>query len=70
MDMKEYIATHSDEELKILANKAKTKPVYLKQIATEFRKASGPLTLRLEKESGYEISRHKLRPDLYPEGIT
>ena len=70
MDMKTYISTHSSHEIEELAHKAKTKPVYLRQIASGFRKASGPLALRLEEASEFKLSRHALRPDLYPEGRT
>ncbi|MCU7936321.1 MAG: helix-turn-helix domain-containing protein [Candidatus Thiodiazotropha sp. (ex Dulcina madagascariensis)] len=67
MDMKRYIETEGREAAIRLAKKAGTKYVYLSQIASGFRKPSGRLTLALERLSGGKLTRHELRPDLYPE---
>ncbi|MCG7921475.1 MAG: helix-turn-helix domain-containing protein [Candidatus Thiodiazotropha lotti] len=64
--MKTFIATEGREAATRLAAKCGTKYIYLTQIASGFRKPSGRLTLLLERHSGAILSRHELRPDLYP----
>jgi DNA-binding transcriptional regulator YdaS (Cro superfamily) len=67
MDMKTFIATEGRESAKHLAALAGTNYTYLTQIASGFRKPSGRLTLLLEHHSKGKLTRHELRPDLYPE---
>jgi DNA-binding transcriptional regulator YdaS (Cro superfamily) len=67
MDMKTFIATEGRSTARHLAFLAGTNYAYLCQIATGFRKPSGRLTLLLEHHSNGKLTRHDLRPDLYPE---
>ncbi|MBT3046417.1 MAG: hypothetical protein AB2728_15305 [Candidatus Thiodiazotropha sp.] len=67
MDMKTYIETEGRDEARRLAFRAGTSYVYLTQIASGFRKPSGRLALLLEHHSNGKLTRHELRPDLYPE---
>ena len=64
--MKTFIKMEGREAAARLAIKAGTKYVYLTQIASGFRKPSGRLTLLLERLSQGKLTRHELRPDLYP----
>jgi DNA-binding transcriptional regulator YdaS (Cro superfamily) len=66
MDMKTFIEKEGLEAATRLAKKAGTKYVYLTQIASGFRKPSGRLVLLLERYSEGMLTRHELRPDLYP----
>jgi DNA-binding transcriptional regulator YdaS (Cro superfamily) len=66
MDMKSFLQMEGRETATNLAEKAGTKYIYLTQIASGFRKPSGRLTLLLEHYSNGKLSRHDLRPDLYP----
>jgi DNA-binding transcriptional regulator YdaS (Cro superfamily) len=67
MDMKTFIATEGRSAAKRLAILAGTNYAYLTQIASGFRKPSGRLTPLLEHHSNGKLTRHELRPDLYPE---
>jgi len=67
MDIKTFKTHHTPQEYETLAASAGTKTVYLDQIASGFRQPSGHLALKLETASGFKITRHELRPDLYPE---
>lgn len=69
MNAKEFLADKGPEESERVAKRAGTNLAYFKQIASGFRKASGPLSLRLERETDGELTRHELRPDIYPEPI-
>ncbi|MEJ2612718.1 MAG: transcriptional regulator [Candidatus Thiodiazotropha sp.] len=69
MDMKKYLKEEGRKSAIRLANKAGTKYVYLTQIASGYRKPSGRLTLLLERHSNEKLTRHELRPDLYPKGF-
>jgi len=53
-----------------LAQQCETQVVYLSQIAYGHRRASGPLAMRIERQSSGAVTRHDLRPDLYPEAAT
>lgn len=66
MDMKTFIAKEGRDAAIHLAAKCGTKYIYLTQIASGFRKPSGRLTLLLERNSKGKLTRHELRPDLYP----
>jgi DNA-binding transcriptional regulator YdaS (Cro superfamily) len=66
MDMKTFIEMEGREATTRLAEKAGTKYIYLTQIATGFRRPSGRLALLLEHHSLGKLTRHELRPDLYP----
>lgn len=49
-----------------LAGLVGTDPRYLWQIATGRRKASPRLALAIESATKRKVSRHDLRPDIYP----
>lgn len=66
MDMKSFLQMEGREAATNLAEKAGTNYIYLTQIASGYRKPSGRLTLLLEQHSKGKLSRHDLRPDLYP----
>ncbi|MES9991575.1 MAG: hypothetical protein ABW098_06440 [Candidatus Thiodiazotropha sp.] len=65
--MKTYIEKEGRDAARGLAFKAGTNYAYLTQIASGFRKPSGRLALLLEHHSNGKLTRHELRPDLYPE---
>ncbi|MCG8488218.1 MAG: hypothetical protein MI756_12180 [Chromatiales bacterium] len=67
--MKTFIATEGRDAARRLAVKCGTKYIYLTQIASGFRRPSGRLTLLLERYSEGKLSRHELRPDLYPKEL-
>ncbi|CAK0755569.1 hypothetical protein CCP4SC76_2660008 [Gammaproteobacteria bacterium] len=61
MDISSYLKANA----KKLAESSGTRPVYLRQIASGFRKPSAALAWRLECASGGVISRYDLRPDIF-----
>ncbi|MES9920137.1 MAG: hypothetical protein ACH255_07945 [Candidatus Thiodiazotropha sp.] len=65
--MKTYIAKEGRDAARRLAFLSGTSYIYLTQIASGFRKPSGRLTLLLEHHSKGKLTRHELRPDLYPD---
>jgi len=66
MDMHTYWRGLPTAQRAALAESCDTQVVYLSQIAHGHRKASGRLTLRLEQATSGVVTRHDLRPDLYP----
>lgn len=64
MDMKTYIAAHGGSEVARLADKVGTKVVYLKQIASGFRRPSKILSRSIEVASDGKVTAKELRPDL------
>ncbi|MEW8292678.1 MAG: hypothetical protein AB2672_19350 [Candidatus Thiodiazotropha endolucinida] len=67
MDMKTYIAKEGRDAARRSALLSGTNYIYLAGIASGVRKPSGRLTLLLEHHSNGKLTRHELRPDLYPE---
>ena len=59
-----YLRQLTKTELKTLATAAGTKPIYLRQVSTGFRRPSITLALKLEHASGGLITARELRPDL------
>ncbi len=64
MNMHAYLQQFSKAEIETLAAATGTKPIYLRQIATGFRRPSIALALKLEHASGGLITARELRPDL------
>lgn len=71
MNMKEFLVKHekSPDKIQILADEVGTKVVYLKQIATGFRKPGAKLTLKLHRATNGEVHVSHIRPDIYPSFI-
>lgn len=68
MDRHDYLSQLSKSELEILAAATGTKPIYLRQVNTGFRRPSIALALKLESASGGRITARELRADLpWPE---
>ena len=68
MDRHDYLSQLSKSELEILAAATGTKPIYLRQVSTGFRRPSIALALKLERATGARLTARALRPDLpWPE---
>jgi DNA-binding transcriptional regulator YdaS (Cro superfamily) len=65
--LKTYIAKESHDAVRKLLCLVGTNYAYLIQIASGFRKPRGRQKLLLEHPSNGKLTRHELRPDLYPE---
>lgn len=61
----EYFSKLTDGQLDRLAAHAKTKPVYLYQLAKGIRRPSPDLARRLHAATGKRVSLHALRPDIW-----
>jgi DNA-binding transcriptional regulator YdaS (Cro superfamily) len=61
----QYLQGSTHEQREFLAKKAKTKVVYLKQLASGFRKASPSLAKRIEQATCGRVTRQELRPDIF-----
>jgi DNA-binding transcriptional regulator YdaS (Cro superfamily) len=48
-----------------IAERAKTQPIYLYQIATGVRRPSTDMAKRLHQATGFAVSLHSLRPDVW-----
>lgn len=66
MDLKTHLQTLSAEEKRQLAASIGTKVIYLIQIAGRHASPSGKMCLAIERATGGKVTRHELRPDLYP----
>lgn len=64
MNLVDYIKDHGRNAL---AEAVESVPAYLSQIAHGHRKASPKLALAIERATGGAVSRHELRPDIYPD---
>jgi DNA-binding transcriptional regulator YdaS (Cro superfamily) len=65
MNLADYLLSATTEQHESLAKRAKTKVVYLKQLATGFRKASPKLAKRIEQATAGRVTRQELRPDIF-----
>jgi transcriptional regulator with XRE-family HTH domain len=65
MDLKTYVAGLTPEQKRSYATKAGITRIYLSQLVTGFRRPSAELAKRLHEESGFAVSLHELRPDLW-----
>lgn len=59
-----YEALSTAQKLEI-ARRANTAPIYLYQIARGLRKPSPDMAKRLHSASGFVVSLHALRPDVW-----
>ena len=64
MNMHAYLQQVSKAEIETLAAATGTKPIYLRQVGTGFRRPSIALALKLEHASSGLITARELRPDL------
>lgn len=64
MNLKEWIRATPPEKRKAICEAIGTTPDYLWQIAGGHSRPSARLSLAIERETG--VSRHALRPDIYP----
>jgi DNA-binding transcriptional regulator YdaS (Cro superfamily) len=62
---REYHAALSPAQRAEIAKRANTKAIYLYQIATGVRQPSPDMAKRLNKATGYAVSLHALRPDIW-----
>ncbi len=60
------LAELTKKELEMLAEEAGTKVSYLIHVVNGRRKTSPKLSIKIEEVSGKKITRHDLRPDLWP----
>jgi len=66
MDLKSYLRTLDPTEKRALAATIGTKVIYLIQIAGRHASPSAKMALAIERAVGGKVTRHELRPDLYP----
>ena len=64
MDIATYLQQYGYPAATVLAQRAGTRLIYLKQIAWGLRRPSAELALRLEHASGGLLAAYELRPDL------
>ena len=62
---REYYDALSTAQRAEIANRADTKPIYLYQIAAGVRKPSPDMAKRLHAATGFAVSLHALRPDVW-----
>lgn len=62
---RDYYSSLSAAQRTEIANRADTKPIYLYQIAAGLRKPSPDMAKRLHAASGFAVSLHALRPDVW-----
>ena len=66
MKLRAYLKTLDAEGKKRAAVRFGCKMGYLSQLSGGHRNASGKLALKIERETAGMVTRHDLRPDLYP----
>ncbi len=66
MELKDYLTSCDKGQREDFATRCRTTVAYLYQIAGGHRKASHVLAARMADESAGEVTRHELRPDIYP----
>lgn len=62
---REYFDSLTTAQRAEIAKRADTDPVYLYQIAVGLRRPSPGLAKRLHEASGFVVSLHALRPDVW-----
>lgn len=64
MNLSEYSEKHGRAEL---AEALKTSPAYVSQLASGHRRITAEMAIKIERATNGEVTRHELRPDLYPD---
>ena len=64
MNLSEYAEKHGRAEL---AEALQTSPAYVSQLASGHRRITAEMAIKIERATNGEVTRHELRPDLYPE---
>nr|EDZ38295.1 MAG: Hypothetical protein CGL2_11278001 [Leptospirillum sp. Group II '5-way CG'] len=67
MKLNEYMRELTRSQKEDLAGRVGTSLNYLFQLSGEFSVPGPKIALRIEHATGGQVTRHELRPDIYPE---
>jgi DNA-binding transcriptional regulator YdaS (Cro superfamily) len=62
---RDYYASLTVAQRAEIAARAETRPIYLYQIATGVRRPSPEMAKKLHQATGFAVSLHALRPDVW-----
>ena len=63
MNLRKYVEEHGREGI---ASALDTSPAYVYQLANGHRRVTAEMAARIELATGKKVTRHDLRPDIYP----